>query len=303
VAEHGKLTLNGVQLVDENNDTVQLMGMSSHGLHWFPDCYTKESIEYLVDNWNINVFRAAMYVDEGGYLSQKEALKERVSDIVDWCEEIGIYVLIDWHILTPGNPQVSQDESILFWQEMAAKYVDKKHVLYEIANEPNGCDWGSNIKPYHDAVIRSIREIDADTIIIAGTPNWSQFLWDAEANPVAQPHNVMYSFHFYSGTHTNWDQIATYLTKIPVFVTEWGTSEASGDNGPYLDNARTWLDTFAGTRVDTGGVVVSWLNWSYADKSETSGALRPGACPAKNWGDVSKSGAFVRDYILDHSFW
>jgi len=278
------------------------MGMSTHGLHWFPDCYTKESIQYLVDNWNINVFRAAMYVNSGGYLDQKETLKQTVSDIVDWCEEIGIYVLIDWHILNPGNPQLSQDDSIVFWQEMATKFAGKKHVLYEIANEPNGCDWNANIKPYHDAVIAAIRDIDADTIILAGTPNWSQFLWDAESNPVDLPYNVMYTFHFYSGTHTNWDQIATYLTKIPVFVTEWGTSEASGNNGPYLDSAKTWLDTFSGERVDTG-VVVSWLNWSYADKAETSAALQPEACASKNWGDVSESGAFVRDYILSHATW
>ena len=79
------------------------MGMSSHGIHWFADCYSLDSIRFLVENWGINVFRAAMYIGENGYASRPE-LKQKVEEIVDWCKQLGIYVIIDWHVLTPGNP-------------------------------------------------------------------------------------------------------------------------------------------------------------------------------------------------------
>ena len=297
---HGKLSLDGVHLVDESGERVQLMGMSSHGLQWFDDCYTKESISFLVKNWGINLFRAAMYIGENGYATDR-SLADKVDEIVDWCEELGIYVMIDWHVLTPGDPNAWLDSegastglAIDYWKTVAEKYKNKKHVLYETANEPNGVSW-ETVKKYHDAVIPAIRAIDPETIIIAGTPTWSQDIHLAAANPVADPYNVMYAFHFYAGTHESlMSRVKENAPKIPIFATEWGTSEASGNNGPFLDVAKKFLDVFKG---ESTGVKISWAQWSYADKSETSAALLPNACYFKKWDDVSESGEFLRDYI------
>lgn len=297
---HGKLSLDGVHLVDEKGERVQLMGMSSHGLHWFGECATKESISFLVKNWGINLFRAAMYIGENGFASQP-SLADKVDEIVDICEDLGVYVMIDWHVLTPGDPNAYLDSegassglAIDYWKSVAEKYKNKKHVLYETANEPNGVSW-ETVKKYHDAVIPAIRAIDPETIIIAGTPTWSQDIHLAAANPVADPYNVMYAFHFYAGTHDFLlSRVEQYASEIPIFATEWGTSEASGNNGPFLDVAQRFLDLFSG---DTTGVKISWAQWSYADKAETSAALQPGACGSNNWDDVSESGAFLRDYI------
>jgi aryl-phospho-beta-D-glucosidase BglC (GH1 family) len=293
VEQHGKLTLKGVQLVGEHQEPVQLLGMSSHGLHWFPDCYSKASIKYLVDNWGITLFRAAMYIGENGYAStsQRAALEKQVQDIVQWTKELGIYVMIDWHVLTPGDPNAYLDLSQDFWASMAERYKSEKHVLYEIANEPNNVQW-SRVLEYHNAVIGTIREIDSETIIIAGTTTWSQDIHLAAAAPVDAPYNVMYAFHFYAGTHASLLQrVRETAPKIPIFSTEWGTSQASGDGGPYLNVAKDFLDAYA----ELG---ISWAAWSYADKNEVSAALKPGACGRQAWGDASASGAFIRDYIL-----
>jgi len=296
VEQHGKLRLDGVQLVGEGGEAVQLLGMSSHGLHWFKSCYTKESIAHLVEQWGITLFRAAMYVGENGFATNP-SVKATVENIVQWTEELGVYVLIDFHVLTPGDPNhwldgrgASTGLAIDFWKEMATKYVDKKHVLYEIANEPNNVDWPT-VKAYHDSVIGAIRKIDAETIIVAGTTTWSQDIHLAAQNPVSAPYNVMYAFHFYAGTHRSLIQrVRDTATKIPVFSTEWGTSQASGDGGPYLDVAKEFLDVFAEFKI-------SWAQWSYADKAEVSAALNPGACSSKNWDDTSVSGMFVKNYI------
>jgi len=300
--EHGKLKLDGVHLVDEKGKRIQLMGMSSHGLQWFDNCYTKESIAFLVKNWGINIFRAAMYIGENGYAT-KPSLAEKVDQIVGWCEDLGVYVIIDWHVLTPGDPNAwltSQGAStglaIDYWKSIATKYKDKKHVLYETANEPNGVSW-SVVKAYHDAIIPVIRAIDPETIIIAGTTTWSQDIHLAASNPVAMPYHVMYAFHFYAGSHLNLlDRVQQYAPQIPIFVTEWGTSSASGDGGPYLDVTQKFLDVFADIDMLTG-VKLSWTQWSYADKNEKSAALATSACSRKTWDDVSESGSYLREYI------
>ena len=35
--EHGALQVEGTKLVDQNGDTMQLYGMSTHGIAWFPE--------------------------------------------------------------------------------------------------------------------------------------------------------------------------------------------------------------------------------------------------------------------------
>jgi endoglucanase len=298
---HGKLKLAGVQLSGANGEAVQLMGMSTHGLHWFAPCYSKQSLQYLVENWGTNVYRAALYIGEGGYASQK-SLMQSVQDIVQWSEEVGIYVIIDWHVLTPGDPNhwltgqgAAQANAADFWNEIATLYKGKQHVLYEICNEPNGVSWPL-VKSYADSIIATIRAVDPETVILVGTPTWSQDIHLAAADPVAQPYNVMYAFHFYAGTHRSLlGRVRDYASTLPIFVTEWGTSSASGDGGPYLETAKGFLDLF--NMQDETGVLISWAQWSYADKAEVSAALKPGSCSRLEWDGVSCSGKFVRSFL------
>ena len=103
VAVNGQLTLKGTQLVNQNGKAVQLKGISSHGLQWYGDYVNKDSLKWLRDDWGINVFRAAMYTAEGGYIDNP-SVKNKVKEAVEAAKELGIYVIIDWHILSDGNP-------------------------------------------------------------------------------------------------------------------------------------------------------------------------------------------------------
>ncbi|MCQ2231789.1 MAG: glycoside hydrolase family 5 protein [Paludibacteraceae bacterium] len=68
VFHNGKLSVSGTQMVNECGKAIQLRGMSSHGLAWTPAAYTEESITALVNEWNIDLFRIAVYTHEwGGY--------------------------------------------------------------------------------------------------------------------------------------------------------------------------------------------------------------------------------------------
>ena len=95
-------------------------------------------------------------------------------------------------------------------------------------------------------------------------------------------------------------RVKDYRTKIPIFVSEWGTSSYSGDGGVCQCEAKEFLDVFS-DKDGSGGVTLSMAQWSWADKSESSAALAPGACRNGGWDSLSESGAFLRAYVRDAS--
>jgi len=313
---HGKLKLDGVQLVGSSGAPVQLRGVSSHGLQWFGECVTLESITYLVENWGINVFRAVVYIDadKGGYLSDPEYFNEFVSNIVHWCEQLGIYVIIDWHVLSQGDPNTylsspgeNAGPAIDFWKYIANTYKNHTNVIYEIANEPNNVQW-SRVLMYHNAVIQEIRSIDSETIIIAGTTTWSQDIHLAADTPVSMPYHVMYTFHFYAATHSSLiPRVSEYITRVPLFVSEFSLSTASGDGSYDGPTTTEFLNLFAGLSQNTSiagsdPVFVSFTLWSYCDKSETSAVLNPTSCNNSAWGETSCVGTYHSNYFREEKF-
>ncbi|MBN2754876.1 MAG: cellulase family glycosylhydrolase [Candidatus Goldbacteria bacterium] len=275
VSENGELKLVGNQLSNSCGNPVQLKGISSMGLQWYGvgQCLDTNTMDYMVNTIGIDVFRAAMYVDEGGYLTDKTKYANMVNTIVDWCEARGVYVIIDWHMLNPGDPNISINDAKTFWAEMSSRHKGKKHVLYEICNEPNGVSW-STVKNYADTIIPIIRANDPDTIIIVGTPNWSQLGTDVVNNKLNYS-NIMYTFHFYAASHST-GMVTPYTDKLPIFCTEWGISDASGNGAIDTANATNFLNIFNG--ANTGGQIISWAAWSWCDKNESSAYLQPGTC-------------------------
>ncbi|AQG78093.1 cellulase family glycosylhydrolase [Spirosoma montaniterrae] len=298
LAANGRLKLTGVQLTNETGQAVQLRGMSSHGLHWFDQCFTQASVQALARDWGADVFRAALYVDEGGYLSNPTGLTAKMNQLVGWTAQAGMYCIIDWHILNPGNPNDRLPQAIDFFRTMAQTHAGKKHVIYEICNEPNGVDWNT-IKQYADQVIPVIRQYDSEAIILVGTPQWGQKPQDVLNNPLtgANAYNVMYTFHFYATSHFFQDDVDNVSNRIPMFCSEWGTPDYSGNGSVNYQNAQAWLTLMAGQ--NRGGQKISWTNWNFADKAETSSALNPGSCNNQQWNNTSPSGTWVKDKILN----
>lgn len=285
VSENGKLRVEGTKLVNERGEAVVLHGMSSHGLQWFPSYATENAIKATAD-YGANLFRCAMYTGEGGYLSNT-AVKDTLINSVDSAIRQDMYVIIDWHILSDGNPLSHVDEAADFFAEMSQRYGDNPAVLYEICNEPNGnVTWDGNVKPYAERIIPVIRA-NSDGIILVGSPTWSQDLHEAAKNPL-NGENIMYTCHFYAGTHTEWLRQRIADCGLPVFVTEWGTSAADGNGGVYLDEAQKWIDFMS----ERG---ISWANWSLCDKSESSAALVGGANvnDGISESELTESGKFV----------
>ncbi len=292
VDAHGLLQTSGNKIVDKNNTAVQLRGMSLFWSQWMGQYYTKETVGWLQKDWKCNIVRAAMGVeDTDGYLSNKEVEKQKVFTVIDAAIAEGIYVIVDWH---SHHAEDYVDEAKTFFSEIAQKYGNQPNIIYEIYNEPLNVSWTDVLKPYHEQVISEIRKHDPDNLIICGTRNWSQDVDEVIGNKISD-NNVAYTFHYYAATHKQSlrDKVQNAIdNEVPIFVTEYGVSEASGDGSIDVNEAQTWWNFLEQNKI-------SWCNWSIADKEELSAALKPGASGSGGWAEdqLTVSGKMVRDEI------
>lgn len=269
----GPLQVIGTSLCDSQGNPVQLRGVSTHGLAWFPEYVNEELFRELHEQWNANVVRLAMYTAEyGGYCSggDKGQLKQLIRDGVEYASNQNMYVIIDWHILSDGDPNTYKEEAKSFFGEMSAEFADRENILYEICNEPNGGTSWSRVKEYANEIIPIIRENDADAVILVGTPNWSQYVDQAAADPITGWDNIMYTLHFYAATHK--DSLRQTMTSaldagLPIFVSEYSICDASGNGGIDEAQAAAWVET-----MDRYGI--SYVAWSLSNKNETSALIK-----------------------------
>ena len=297
-SQNDALSVKGSQLVDESGQAVQLRGISTHGIAWFPDYINQDMIMQLSTDWGANLLRIAMYTDEnGGYCTDgdKGKLKQLILDGVEYAKQADMYVIVDWHILHDNNPLTHKEEALQFFREMTGQLKNEKHVLYEICNEPNsGCSW-EDIKTYANEVIPVIRENAPDAVILVGTPTWSQEIDKPQNDPITGYDNIMYTLHFYAATHKEDlrnKMVNAVEAGTPVFVSEYGLCDASGNGGNDLGQAQSWIDT-----MDSLGI--SYATWSLCNKAETA-ALIASSCQKTSGlteDDLSESGKWIMDML------
>ena len=301
VSQHGQLSVKNGQLVDKSGKGYQLRGMSTHGLTWFPEFVNESAFKTLRDDWNTNVVRLAMYVDEWGngqcYMGNKSGSLELLEKGVDICIKLDMYVIIDWHVLNPGDPSKYTNEAKSFFETVSKRYAKYPNVIYEICNEPNGgASWSGNIKPYAEKIIPVIRKNAPNSVIIVGTPTWSQEIDRPLSDPLNYK-NVMYAFHFYAATHAGLrSNVENCVAQgLPVFVSEFGTCDASGGGANDFNETQKWLSYF-----DKQGI--SYCNWSICNKDETCSVLRPGTSANGNWSesDLTENGKWMRNWFRKH---
>nr|ACJ60676.1 beta-1,4-endoglucanase [Ditylenchus destructor] len=264
---YGQLSVSGKNLKGANGQNVQLRGMSLFWSQWMDKYYNADTVQALKCSWNTNIVRAAMAVDQGGYLTNASAQLNNVNAVVLAAINQGIYVIIDWH--AHDN---YQSQAVQFFSQMAQKYAGVPNVLYETFNEPLQVSWTGNLVPYHTAVINVIRQYDKKNVIILGTPTWSQDVDVASQNPITGQTNIMYTLHYYAGTHKQdlRNKAQTALNNgLPIFVTEYGTVNADGNGGVDSASSQAWWDF-----LDQN--MISYANWAVEDKAEGAAAFIPG---------------------------
>lgn len=292
VANHGALAVKGTDIVDKNGKIFQLKGVSTHGINWFPDYVNKDAFSDL-SAYGVNAIRLAMYTaDYNGYCSggNQTELEGIIDRGVQACTELGMYVIIDWHILNDNDPNQNKDTAKTFFDKMSKKYALQDNVIYEICNEPNGGTTWESIKSYAEEVIPVIRKNDKDALIIVGTPNWSQDVDVASKDPITGQENILYAVHFYATTHKDniRSKVETAIQNgLPVIVSESSICEASGDGAISYDEGEKWMDLIEKHHL-------SCFAWSLGNKDESSSFLKS---------SVSKTSGFSKEDFTEAGTW
>ena len=271
--KHGALHVDGLQVKDKYNQPFTLRGASTHGMHWGDGetFLNKTAFQNLRDEWGVNMVRLVSYVTQGGYTQgSKDKLDKHIQEGVSNLTDLGMYAIIDWHVHAE-NPNDTKSQAIEFFDMYSKMYKDQSNIIYEICNEPTGTPW-NQIRPYAVDVVNTIRANDPDAIIVVGTNTWSQDVDEVATNggKLDDP-NVMYTIHFYSGSHGESlrEKVRTALKAgTPVFCTEFGVCDASGNGGFDLEEADRWIDFF-----EENGI--SYCCWSFSKKNESASMLSP----------------------------
>jgi endoglucanase len=262
-------------VVDKNGVPPQLRGMS---FYWSQakvgkDFYNAKLVDWMASDWNTSILRAAMAVEgdwstvEKGYLSDPTGNKARVKAVVDAAVAKGIYVIIDWH---DHNGITHKEQAKAFFAEMSQTYGKVPNVIFEIFNEPLDVPW-SDLKSYATDLLTVIRQ-NSDNLVIVGTGKWDTELIPPSKDPITGYKNVAYAFHMYASEewhHSHYMPRAdsAIAAGLPLFVSEWGLSPASGNGTLNM----TWVNEFWNWMENNK---LSSCAWSLSDAAESSAALK-----------------------------
>jgi len=289
--------------------------------------FAASTINAMADDWKAEIIRVPMGHSipnkpqyDGSYLDDKYGNMMRVKAAVDAAIAKDVYVIIDWH---SHNAHLDMPSSTEFFTAMAQEYGKYDNVIFEIYNEPicsdGGVDWCPNkntawtswaqIKTYAENIISVIRgNGGASSLILVGTPQYSARPIAANGNYLTDD-NVGYVFHFYAASHKlgsgedtgDWDinfSNTSYQAGIErvlnagklVFVSEYGTVDASGDGGHDATSSDAW-HSFMDTKK------ISSCAWNLSDVYEGSAFFGTGSTfNMSNWTNTSSmtaSGKYI----------
>ena len=273
----GRLQVAGGKLSDREGKPVMLRGVSFNGLITSESFLNEQLFEELARDDGVNLVRLAMYtygVGIVGYCTKgdKDRHRQDIEKGVELARANDMYVLIDWHILSDGDPNTYLEDAKAFFAQMAEQYSGYDNVLYEICNEPNGVDWPA-VKGYAEQIIPIIREKAPDSVIIVGNPDWSKDLYSVAADPLAFD-NILYTLHFYSATHGQ-----DYRDM---------TEKLSQQGLPRdLEGADQWIELLEQENI-------SYCMWAFAKAAEACSTIRF---------TVPKYNGFVQEDYTDTGLW
>lgn len=265
----------------KTNELVRVTGMSFFWSNWSQKYYTKDYVDYMVDDYGCEVVRCSYGIMDDG-VPYDTSCEPLIEDVIEQAIERGVYVIIDWHSHGAHN---NPDEAVRYFGELAQKYGQYDNVIFEVYNEPTQVLW-KTVKEYAEIVIAEIRKY-SDNLIIVGSPQWSQKVMNAATNPI-EDENVAYTLHFYAGTHGKWlrDEADNAMAQgIAIFITEWGSVNADGNGAIAKQSTEEWFQW-----MDEKGI--SSCNWAINDKEEGSSIF---VKDSNN--ELTETGIYIKELI------
>ncbi len=275
------INVQGNKFVDESGKVVVFRGLNIAD----PDKiardkrFTRKHFE-VIQSWGANVVRVPVH--PSAWRKQgKKAYLELLDQTVIWANELGMYVILDWHSIGNLKSQMFQNNSYYtdkpetydFWRTVSERYAGIHAVaFYEIFNEPtvfNGRlgivswdDW----KAINEEIITIIQAHNPKAISLVAGFNWAYDLTPIAKAPIERD-NIAYVSHPYpmkvgAPYEKNWERDFGFAAdKYPVFATEIGYQLATdkGAHVPVID------DGSYGKRITDyfGNKGISWVGWVF----------------------------------------
>ncbi len=245
---------------------------------YFDNYITSKDIE-LIREWGFNSVRLPMnsrklFKTEGEEVYAIETEIKRIDDLIKWCEENEIYVILDMHGAPGGQTganiddckmdkpelfmeEINQIHLIKMWGFLANRYSDKACVAgYDLINEPLP-NWfnmyNDLVYPLYIKIIKEIRKVDKKHMIILEGVHWDTDFSIFEPMKVEMPdNNIMLQFHKYWNCPDR-ESIKHFLVwrdelNIPLFMGEGGEN-----------NTDWYVGMFSMLRKEN----ISYNFWSY----------------------------------------
>lgn len=291
VSDHGRLRVQGNKIVDSLGRPVQLAGMSLYWPEWASsgkNFYTAAAVQTLANDWKASVVRAPMPVYTPNSTPQIQfnsaTYTPMIKTVIDAAIANDIYVVVDWHV---EGDSVLEDSAKAFFGELARSYQGCPNILWEIWNEPINSSWAT-IRNYTGDMLPVIRQY-SQNIVIVGCPNWSHAIQLPLISPVTTDSNIAYSTHFYACSDSTSLQktVTSAASKLPIFLSEWGTTSSDGRTGFCTG----WSDSWLALAKSLG---LSWTNWSFSNVGGNSQALTGTSLTS-----LTASGTYVKGKIQE----
>ena len=281
------IRVDGSRFVDEEGETFVFKGVSiADPSKLVTEGRWDKRIFEAVAGWGANTVRLPVH-PVAWRLRGKDRYFELIDDAVRWCNELGMYLIIDWHSIGYLPTELfmhdmyvtTKQETLTFWRDIAFRYEGVPTVaVYELFNEPTTMgdtlgrrDWGK-WKAANEYLIDMVRARDKDVIPLVAGFNWGYDLRPARDNPIDRP-GVAYASHPYpqkekpaERTKENlfaaWEDAWGFIAdKHPMILTEigWVQEDGYGAHIPVIDDGS--YGPIIAEYMETKGM--SWTAWVF----------------------------------------
>ncbi|MCL4551287.1 MAG: glycoside hydrolase family 5 protein [Bacteroidetes bacterium] len=291
--------VNSFRLID---DVVkELIGADDARKFWnsFRDNYITKKDIHFIKSAGLNHIRVPFnfkffLVEDHPEIFLEEGFK-RLDDIIKWCREENLYVVLDLHAAPGGQTGDNIDDSwsypflfesdeaqkttIALWEKIAERYKDESIVIgYDLLNEPiphfyeNKESLNKLLEPLYKEIVAAIRNIDKNHIIFLGGAQW-----DTNFKVFGPPFdkNMVYTFHKY-WMPPEQKEIQEYID----YANKYNVPLWLGESG---ENEDEWINSF---RILLEKNNIGWCFWPYKKMDSTRGMV---SFPkTKEWDEIIK---------------
>ncbi|MEO0608050.1 MAG: glycoside hydrolase family 5 protein [Pseudomonadota bacterium] len=130
----------------------------------------------------------------------RSAKLQRVQEIVDWTEALGLNIIINVHHYDALNedPDAHEPRLEAIWDQLAAAFAGASdRVIFETLNEPHSNMTQARTDALNRRLMQRIRRDHPDRWVILSTANWGNLEALEQARPDYDPRAIL-TFHTYS---------------------------------------------------------------------------------------------------------